>query len=333
MIKIEVLYFDGCPHHQAAVELARKVAREEQIAAEVVEVRVSDESAARALCFLGSPTIRVNGVDVEPAARNARDYGMMCRTYLVNGHRQGLPSAEMVRRALREAAGPCCAPEQSPGEGESANKAPVLLAGSVLAAVVASFCCILPILFAITGISVLGASALFAAWRPYLLGITFALLGLGFYFAYRRPKGACAPGSACAVPSGQRSGRVALWVITAAVVMFAAFPYYSGFVATWVLGGAARASSGGARPAVTPLARSGELSGATTVRASFEIEGMDCSGCAKAIENKLREIPGVRRATVLFEQKRAEVEFDPAAVSPDRFEKAIAEAGYHARKV
>ncbi len=58
------------------------------------------------------------------------------------------------------------------------------LGASVVAAVVASFCCILPIVFAVAGVSILGASAAFAAWRPYLLIGTFALLGLGFYFAY-----------------------------------------------------------------------------------------------------------------------------------------------------
>jgi len=110
-----------------------------------------------------------------------------------------------------------------------------LAAGSVLAAIIASFCCILPIVFAVTGFSTLGASALFDAWQPYLLGLSFGLLGLGFYFAYRPRKEQCAPGSACAMPTTTRAGRLMLWLALAAVVLFATFPYYSGRVAEFLL--------------------------------------------------------------------------------------------------
>src|SRR5258708_13452477 len=63
------------------------------------------------------------------------------------------------------------------------NKA--FIGGSLIAGIAASLCCILPIVFALAGAGIVGASAFFATWRPYLLGTTFLLLGLGFYFAYR----------------------------------------------------------------------------------------------------------------------------------------------------
>src|SRR6267154_5265266 len=234
-MKIEVLYFDGCPNHKPAVERVQELLREEGVSAEVVEVNVSDASIAQEVGFLGSPSVRVNGLDVEPEARTIREYGMMCRTYSVGGQREGLPSREMLRQAIREAnAGINNSDSGQPPSNKS--KSPTLFAaGSVLAASIASFCCILPIVFALTGFSILGASAMFDAWRPYLLGLTFGLLGLGFYFAYRRRKAQCAPGSACAVPTTNRSGRLMLWLATAAVVLFAAFPYYSGAVAEWLL--------------------------------------------------------------------------------------------------
>jgi mercuric ion transport protein len=177
----------------------------------------------------------VNGLDVEPEARAAREYGMMCRSYSVGGRREGLPSPEMLRQAIREAnAGINNSDSGRPPSNKS--KSPTLFAaGSVFAAIIASFCCILPIIFALTGFSILGASAMFNAWRPYLLGLTFGLLGLGFYFAYQPKREQCAPGSACAMPVTNRSGRLMLWVATAAVVFFAAFPYYSGAVAEWLL--------------------------------------------------------------------------------------------------
>jgi hypothetical protein len=101
-MKIEVLYFDGCPNHKPAVERVRQVLAEEGLSAEVVEVNVSGTSIAQHVGFLGSPSIRVSGLDVEPEARRARVYGMMCRTYAVNGRREGLPSCEMLRQAVRE---------------------------------------------------------------------------------------------------------------------------------------------------------------------------------------------------------------------------------------
>src|SRR5215472_13342072 len=102
-MKIEVLYFDGCPNHKPAVDRLQQLLREEGVSAELLEVKVSDASIAQEFGFLGSPSIRLNGLDVEPEARTARDYGMMCRTYGANGRREGLPSREMVRQAIREA--------------------------------------------------------------------------------------------------------------------------------------------------------------------------------------------------------------------------------------
>jgi hypothetical protein len=101
-MKIEVLYFDGCPNHKPALERVRQVLAEESLFAEVLEVNVSEPSIAQKIGFLGSPSIRVNGLDVEPEARKERAYGMMCRTYAANGRREGLPSHDMLRQAMRE---------------------------------------------------------------------------------------------------------------------------------------------------------------------------------------------------------------------------------------
>jgi len=54
-MKIEVLYFEGCPNHRPAVERVKEALKEEALAGEVVEVNVPDEAAAQALGFLGSP--------------------------------------------------------------------------------------------------------------------------------------------------------------------------------------------------------------------------------------------------------------------------------------
>ncbi|MCU1260557.1 MAG: hypothetical protein JWO80_3442 [Bryobacterales bacterium] len=72
-MKIEVLYFEVCPNHKPAVARVDEIVKAEGISAEVSEVNVPDTSTAHEVGFLGSPSIRVNGMDVEQAARSARE--------------------------------------------------------------------------------------------------------------------------------------------------------------------------------------------------------------------------------------------------------------------
>ena len=108
-----------------------------------------------------------------------------------------------------------------------------LVGASVLAAFAASLCCTLPIVFVLLGTGIAGAAGFFVAWRPLLLGVTFVLLAAGFYFAYRQET--CEPGSTCEMPAVNRTGRLWLWIATAFVILFAAFPLYSGPVANLLL--------------------------------------------------------------------------------------------------
>jgi hypothetical protein len=97
-VKIEVLYFEGCPNHQSILNRLKNVLREDGLHDEVSEVQVKDADSAEALRFFGSPTIRINGLDIEPACRNIAETGLACRRYA-----GGLPSEESIRAALREA--------------------------------------------------------------------------------------------------------------------------------------------------------------------------------------------------------------------------------------
>ena len=324
-MKVQLFYFDGCPNHSPALERLGQILRQEGLPGHVEEINVTSPEQAQALAFLGSPTIKINGVDVEPAARASQAYAIACRTYRNAGKQEGLPAEEMIRAALREALGQpagghdCCAqpvPAVAAKSGDSKSSS-LVMAGSVFAAILASFCCILPIVFGLTGLTVVGASAAFAAWRPYLLTATFGLLAAGFYFAYRPVKDQCAPGSVCALPTTKRSGRVVLWLTTAAVVAFALFPYYSGPVAEFLLSDR-KAHAASSTPALQ--------------HASFRIEGMDCAACAAAVEGKLKSVAGVQTARVSFEQKAAEVDYNPSIASPEQFRTAIEKAGYRAVK-
>lgn len=232
-MKVELFYFEGCPNHGPTVQRVKEILKEEGVAAEVIEVNVPNQATALAVGFQGSPSIRIDGLDVEPTARSSQNYGMSCRTYWDSGKREGLPSRDVIRAAIKEAlardpdAKNCHAPPRPTADNPNKpDRSSLFMTSSMVAAVLASFCCILPIVFALTGLTVIGASALFAEWRPSLLVATFGLLGFGFYFSYRPARSDCTSG-VCTMPAPKRSGHLMLWLATAAVVAFAAFPYFS----------------------------------------------------------------------------------------------------------
>jgi hypothetical protein len=104
MVEIAFLYFEDCPSHEPALARLREVMAEEGVAVPVAVVRVDTEDQAEALCFYGSPTIRVNGLDIDPPVEDRP--ALTCRVYeLVDGRISPLPSHEMIRSALRRALG------------------------------------------------------------------------------------------------------------------------------------------------------------------------------------------------------------------------------------
>ncbi len=99
-LHIEFLYFRGCPNHEAARKLLVEVLRENRIKVTRHNMRIDSHDEAVAKRFIGSPTIRINGMDIDPSAENRADFGMQCRVYLAGGKYTGMPSKEMIRSAL-----------------------------------------------------------------------------------------------------------------------------------------------------------------------------------------------------------------------------------------
>ena len=98
--------------------------------------------------------------------------------------------------------------------------------GTVLAAVGASLCCILPVAVALLGVGSAALGAQLEPFRPYFIGLTVVFLGFAFYRAYKPEAEECAPGESCAVPRNRRRQRILLWIVAAAAVALLAFPYY-----------------------------------------------------------------------------------------------------------
>jgi len=85
---VEILYFDGCPNHEVARALVERVAAELRVEPDIDLVDVSDADAATRLRFLGSPTVRVEGCDVEPGAEERGDFVFGCRVYSLSSELQ-----------------------------------------------------------------------------------------------------------------------------------------------------------------------------------------------------------------------------------------------------
>src|ERR1700723_3879622 len=99
-IKAEVLYVADCPSHPAAVALVKDILAANNLPAEVREILVADEQMACALHFPGSPTIRINGRDVDPReGGDQANFSLSCRWH-PGANRLALPSAELIRRAI-----------------------------------------------------------------------------------------------------------------------------------------------------------------------------------------------------------------------------------------
>jgi hypothetical protein len=98
---VEILYFEGCPNYQATRELVERIAAEEGIVPTIRLVEVTSIDEAGAQRFLGSPSIRVNGHDVEPGADQRDTFVLACRVYRTPWGSSGRPADEWVRAALR----------------------------------------------------------------------------------------------------------------------------------------------------------------------------------------------------------------------------------------
>ncbi len=114
-------------------------------------------------------------------------------------------------------------------------------ATSVLSALLASACCIGPLLLAALGIGGGVALTKLEPYRPYFTAVTLLTLGTGFYFAYRPRRSATATSSKetcdCPAPRSRRIGRVMLWIASALVAALLLFPHIApALLGEWVYG-------------------------------------------------------------------------------------------------
>jgi hypothetical protein len=103
-VTVELFYFDGCPSHEPLAERLSELLAQVGIDERLELRRVESDADARRLHFLGSPTVRVDGRDIEPGAEARDDFGLKCRLYRTPAGLRGLPPEEWIVAALADGA-------------------------------------------------------------------------------------------------------------------------------------------------------------------------------------------------------------------------------------
>src|ERR671911_1096228 len=99
-MKVEILYFNGCPTYETATKTLRAVLTEEGVEAEIELVAINSDEEAQRLRFPGSPTVRVDGRDLFHVPEH-EDWRLGCRVYATPEGLRSSPSAEMLKEALK----------------------------------------------------------------------------------------------------------------------------------------------------------------------------------------------------------------------------------------
>ena len=102
-MNVTFFYYEDCPSHDRALERLRSVIAEEDISAEIEVIKIETDEQARRYNFVGSPTILIDGRDIDPPSPEAIP-ALTCRAYqLEDGRISPLPPEDMIRRAVRAA--------------------------------------------------------------------------------------------------------------------------------------------------------------------------------------------------------------------------------------
>lgn len=99
-MNVELLYFEGCPSYEKLLPRLHALLDEVGARDALTLRQVEGDDAAVAERFLGSPTVRVEGRDVDPGAAERDDFGLKCRLYRTEAGLEHTPPDGWIRDAL-----------------------------------------------------------------------------------------------------------------------------------------------------------------------------------------------------------------------------------------
>ncbi len=181
----------------------------------------------------------------------------------------------------------------------------------VLAAIVASLCCITPVLAFVGGIG--GIAATFSwlePFRPFLIGITVLVIGFAWYQQLKPSKEEI--DCDCEDETGKTKflhSKKFLGMVTIMAGVMLAFPSYSHIF--------------------YPDVQNGVFEVSDNIRlVEFEVEGMTCTGCEQHVTYEVSQLPGIIGTKVSYESANALVKFDASVLDEEKITEAIDATGY-----
>lgn len=99
--EVELLWFSDCASHRAARAMLEQVVAEVAPGTTIRDIDATDPAVAERLRFPGSPTIRIDGYDVDPSYADPGDYTPRCRLYRTSAGLRGVPERAWIENALR----------------------------------------------------------------------------------------------------------------------------------------------------------------------------------------------------------------------------------------
>jgi mercuric ion transport protein len=188
------------------------------------------------------------------------------------------------------------------------------IAGVIVAGLAASVCCVGPLVLLGLGVggAWVGNLTALEPFRPYLMAITFGVLGYAFYKIYKPKAEVCEPGSYCANPKSDKINKITLWISTIFVLGLLATPYIAEELVANENAEADRLSE--------------QL--ASLKQITLDVPGMNCPACPFTVQKSLKKLDGVVSAKATLEDKKAVVIFNPSIVSTDAMIEATTNAGY-----
>lgn len=190
-----------------------------------------------------------------------------------------------------------------------------LTAGSIITAVLASVCCIGPLILVGFGIGSVAFFSRFDVYRPYLIAIALILIIPAFYLAYRKREVKCEDGS-CKIEGAGKWNKISVWFAAILVAGFIFFPYL-GFAST-------ASNQFNSNPNFWH-------SHGFTKTVELKINNMDCEACALGLQSQLKNINGVKDVKVNYSKANAKINYDPSKVNASKFVKVLTESGYPAK--
>jgi mercuric ion transport protein len=185
-----------------------------------------------------------------------------------------------------------------------------LMSAGVFTAILASLCCITPVLALIAGSGSIASSfSWLAPARPYMIGLTIAVLGFAWYQKLKtKPTDDCG----CAADENPKffQSKIFLLFVTIFAGLMVSFPAYAKVFF----------------PKNDKTTIIVEKSNIQTVELS--IKGMNCEACEAEVNYEVNKLPGIIQSTVSYKNGNAIIRFDVSKTIIKNITDAVNATGY-----